>query len=103
METGVDGEHGVHVLRRVVVACGHDLDNVTIQLLHMAVPIVNETTMTRHNVLNQHAQIFMLLLSVYCFHSSALISFPPFMNSNPNHCEVYSIQHYVINFISELW
>ena len=44
---------------------------------------------------------FMLLLSVYCFHSSALISFAQFMN--PTHCEVYSIQHYVIHFISELW
>ena len=60
METGVCGEHGVHAPGHVVVACGHDLDHVTIQLLHMAVPIAQETSMTRHNVLNQHAQVFML-------------------------------------------
>jgi hypothetical protein len=60
METGVCGEHGVHAPGRVVVARGHDLDHVTIQLLHMAVPIAQETSMTRHNVLCQHAQVFML-------------------------------------------
>ena len=40
---------------------------------------------------------------IECFPSSALISFAPFMNLNPSHCEVYSIEHYVINYISELW
>jgi len=60
MEDGVYGEHGVHVPRRVVVAHGHDLDHVTIQLLLMASPIAKETSMTRHNVLNQHAHVFML-------------------------------------------
>jgi hypothetical protein len=35
METGVYGEHGVHVPRRVVVARGHDIDHVTIQHLQM--------------------------------------------------------------------
>ena len=35
--------------------------------------------------------------------SSVLVSFVPSMNSNSTHCEVYSIQHHVINYISELW
>ena len=65
METGVDGEHGVHVSRRVVLARGHDIDHVTIQHLQMVVPIVKETTMTRHSVLDKHVQVFMLLLSVF--------------------------------------
>ena len=53
METGVYGEHGVHVPRRVVVARGYDLYHVAIQLLLMAAPIAQETSMTRHNALNQ--------------------------------------------------
>ena len=40
---------------------------------------------------------------IECLHSSALISFAPFMNLNPTHFEVYSIEHYVINYISESW
>jgi hypothetical protein len=60
METGVCGEHGVHAQGRVVVARGQDLDHVAIQLLHMAVPIAQETSMTRHNVLSQNAEVFML-------------------------------------------
>ena len=60
METGVCGENGVHAPGRVVVAHGHDLDHVTIQLLHMAAPIAQETSMTRHNVLYKHVQVFML-------------------------------------------
>ena len=40
---------------------------------------------------------------IECLPSSALISFAPFMNLNPTHCEVYSMQHHVINYISELW
>ena len=39
---------------------------------------------------------------IECLPSSALTSFAPFMNLNPSHCEVYSIEHYVINYISEL-
>ena len=60
METGVCGEHGVYAPRRVLVARGHVLDHVTIQLLHMAVLIAKELNMTRHSVLNQHAQVFIL-------------------------------------------
>ena len=67
METGVHGEHGVHVPRRVVVATGHNLDHVTIQHLQMVVPIAQETRMTRHNVVSQHGQVFMSLLSVFRF------------------------------------
>ena len=40
---------------------------------------------------------------IECLPSSALISFAPFMNLNPTHCEVYSMQHHVIHYISELW
>jgi hypothetical protein len=60
MEIGVYGEYGVHAPGRVVVAPGHDLDHVTIQLLHMAAPIAQETSMTQHNVLNKHVKVFML-------------------------------------------
>ena len=59
MEDEVYAEHGVHVPRRVVVAHGHDLYHVTIQLLFMAAPIAKKTSMTRHNVLDQHAHVFM--------------------------------------------
>ena len=65
MEAGVYGEHGVHVPRRVVVARGHDLDHVTIQHLQMVVCIAQKTRMTPHNVLRQHAQVCMSLLSVF--------------------------------------
>ena len=57
MEDGVYGEHGVDVPRSVVVARGHDLDHVTIQLLLM--PIAKKNSMTRHNVLNQHAHMYL--------------------------------------------
>jgi hypothetical protein len=67
METGVYGEHEVHVPRRVVVATGHDIDHVTIQHLQMVVPFAQETRMTRHNAVNQHCQVFMSLLSVFRF------------------------------------
>jgi hypothetical protein len=60
MEDGVYKEHGVHVPRRVVDVRGHDLDHVTIQLLLITVPIANKTSMTRHNVIDQHAHVFML-------------------------------------------
>ena len=40
---------------------------------------------------------------IECLPSSALISFTPLMNLNPADCEVYSIEHFVINYISELW
>ena len=59
MESGVCGENGVHAPGRVVVAHGHDLDRVTIQFLHMAVLIAQETSMTRHNVIYKHVQVFM--------------------------------------------
>jgi hypothetical protein len=52
METGVYGEHGVHVPRRVVVARGYDLYHVTIQLLLMAAPIAQETSMNNGNARN---------------------------------------------------
>jgi hypothetical protein len=52
MEDGVYEENVVHIPRRVLVARGHDLDHVTIQLLLMAAPIAKATSMTRHNVLN---------------------------------------------------
>jgi hypothetical protein len=65
MEAGVYGEHGVHVPRRVVVARGHDLNHVTIQHLQMVACIAQKTSMTRHNVLRQHAQVCMSLLSVF--------------------------------------
>ena len=52
METGIYGEHGVHVPRRVVVAHGYDLYHVTILLLLMAAPIAKEANMTRHNALS---------------------------------------------------
>ena len=65
MEAGVYGEHGVHVPQRVVVARGHDLNHVTIQDLQMVVCIAQKTSMTRHNVLRQHAQVCMSLLSVF--------------------------------------
>ena len=64
METGMYGEHGVHVPRRVVVAHGYDLYHVTILLLLMAAPIAKEANMTRHNALNQHAHVFMLLNTI---------------------------------------
>jgi hypothetical protein len=64
METGVYGEHGVHVPRRVVVAPGYDLYHVTIQLLLMAAPIAQETSMTRRNAFNQHAHVFILLNTI---------------------------------------
>ena len=60
MEIGVHGEHGVHAPGGVVVARGHDLDHVTIQLLPMAAPIAQERSMPRQNVLNKHVQVFML-------------------------------------------
>ena len=59
MEDGVYGEHGVHVPRHVVVSRGHDLDLVTIQPLLMVAPIAKKTSMTRHNVLNQHAHMYL--------------------------------------------
>ena len=68
METGVYGEHGAHVPRRVVVARGYNLYHVTIQVLLMAEPIAMETSMTRHNVLNQHAHVFMLLKPIALTH-----------------------------------
>ena len=52
MENGVNGEHGVHVPRRVVVAHRYDLYHVTIQFLLMAAPIAKETSMKRHNALS---------------------------------------------------
>ena len=51
METGVHGEHGVHVPRRVVMVYRQDINHVTAQHLHMVVPIAKETTMKRHRVL----------------------------------------------------
>jgi hypothetical protein len=65
MEAGVYGEHGVHVPRRVVMARGYDLDHVTIQHLQMVVCIAQKTSMTRHNVLIEHAQVCMSLLSAF--------------------------------------
>ena len=59
MEDGVNGEHGVHAPRRVVVAPGHDIDHVTIQHLQMVVLIALESTMRRHNVLSKHVQVIM--------------------------------------------
>ena len=40
---------------------------------------------------------------IECLPSSALISFVPFMNLSSTHCEVYSMQRHVINYIRELW
>ena len=40
---------------------------------------------------------------IFFLPSSAVISFASFVTSDPTHCEVYSIQHHVINYISELW
>ena len=51
METGVHGEHGVRVPRRVVMVYRQELNHVTVQHLHMVVPIVKEATMKRHHVL----------------------------------------------------
>ena len=65
MDDGVNGEHGVHVPRRVVEVRGHDIDHVTIQHLQMVVPIALESSLRWHNVIYQHAQVFMLLLSVF--------------------------------------
>jgi hypothetical protein len=60
MESGVCGENGVHASGRVIVAPWHDLDRVAIQLLHMAVLIAKETSMTRRNVIYKHVQVFIL-------------------------------------------
>jgi hypothetical protein len=71
METGVHGEHGVHVPRRVVMAYRQDINHVTVQHLHMVVPIVKETTMKRHRVLQPHVQVFIrigCLFSSFCFY-----------------------------------
>ena len=35
--------------------------------------------------------------------TSCLTTPCPGIYLNPSHCEVYSIEHYVINYISELW
>jgi hypothetical protein len=45
MDDGVNGEHGVHVPRRVVEVRGHDIDHVTIQHLQMVVPIALESSL----------------------------------------------------------
>jgi hypothetical protein len=50
---GVHGEHGVHIPRRVVLLYGQDIDHVTVHHLQMVVPIVKETTMKRHRVLQK--------------------------------------------------
>ena len=64
METGVDGDHGVHVPQRVIVVRGHEIDHVTIQHLQIVVPIVKETTRKRHHVLQHHVQVF---VTIECF------------------------------------
>ena len=64
METGVYGEHGVHVPRRVVVARGYDIYHMTIKLLLMAATIAKEASMRRHNALSQHAHVFMLFNTI---------------------------------------
>ena len=71
METGVHGEHGVHVPRRVVMVYRQDINHVTVQHLHMVVPIVKEKTMKRHRVLQPHVQVFIRIdcvLSSLCFY-----------------------------------
>lgn len=42
METGVYGNHGEHVQRRVMMEYGNEIDHVTIQHLHMVVPIAKD-------------------------------------------------------------
>jgi hypothetical protein len=41
-----------------------------------------------------HIYISMLFIFTYSFYSQSL---------NPAHCEVYSVQHCVIKFVSDLW
>ena len=65
------GEHGVHVPRRVVMVYRQDINHVTVQHLHMVVPIVKETRMKRHRVLQPHVQVFIrigCLFSSFCFY-----------------------------------
>ena len=71
METGVNGEHGVHVPRHAVMVYQQDINHVTVQYLHMVVPIVKETMMKRHRVLQPHVQVFIIiecLFSSFCFY-----------------------------------
>ena len=93
---------GVHVSRRVAVARGHDIDHVTIQHLQMVVPIALDSTMRKHN--DGSYCIGVYYCTTQCYKQTCpLISFVPFMNLSPTHCEVYWMQHHVINYISELW
>ena len=55
MERGVYGEHGVHVQRHVMMEYGNGIDHVTIQHLHMVVPIAKDPQMQRQHAI-QHAR-----------------------------------------------
>jgi hypothetical protein len=59
METGVRGEAGFHVQRRVLEEQAHDIDRVTIQHQIMAVLLAQDWTMKRYYALQlSYAQVF---------------------------------------------
>ena len=65
------GEDGVNVPRRVVVLYRQNIDHVAVHHLQMVVPIVKETTMKRHRVLQPHVQVFIRIecaFSSLCFY-----------------------------------
>ena len=59
METGVRGESGLGVHRRVLEEQGHDIDCVTIQHQIMAVLLAQDWTMKRYHALQlSYAQVY---------------------------------------------
>ena len=59
METGVRGEAGPRVQRRVLEQQGHDIDIVTIQHQKMVVILAEEWDMKRYHAIQlSYAQVF---------------------------------------------
>jgi hypothetical protein len=65
--------YGVHVPRHVVVVYWQEIDHVTVHHLQMVVPIVKETTMKRHCVLQPPVQVYIIIRLFACHFTDIIL------------------------------